>query len=258
VDIRGPNGCDTRASIQLEDTANPLQLQECYPKGQARFCLKLKRGSLVKVFDGSNTAGWLYKSIMISEMTTAGELVDILFRYAVKNLYDTKYYTLHVEVDAWKRQLEWDEAVIPAQNIANQWGTPKLILGSHATHLPTSFLLGNSTTSLYDNVQSQSHSRNASLTSSDVSSAVSSPESIRRDWRRGRWRRSKSLSESPTETRPTFRQPLEIQYAASSSTLVSRNHHKPSQVSIGDSLAAGFARLNTRAGKYELSEAFFV
>jgi len=39
---------------------------------------------------------WQYKSVLISEKTTAGELVDILFRFTTKNLDDVHFYMLHL------------------------------------------------------------------------------------------------------------------------------------------------------------------
>lgn len=51
------SGGNTRASIKLEDRAIPLQLQECYPRGQARFILQIREGALVKIFDETHTVG---------------------------------------------------------------------------------------------------------------------------------------------------------------------------------------------------------
>ncbi|CAG7819151.1 unnamed protein product [Allacma fusca] len=222
VDIRGPVGSDTRASIELEDTATPLQLQECYPKGQARFCLQMKRGTLVKVFDGSNTVGWQYKSIMISEKTTTGELIDILFRYAPKNFDDLNFYSLHIEVNDWKRQLEWDAVVVEALNSSSRWGNARLVLRCHQSP-PSSLVMASSTCSLYDNV-------NQSVT--DHPGDTESPPSGRSYWRR----RTKSLSD------------------ASSRFSLST----PSSHSIMDPSITNFAKLKSRYDNYELSEAFFV
>lgn len=57
--IRNSNGEDIEASIPLEDCTNPLQLFECYPRGQAKFSLKLNaaESKLVKVYDETGLLG---------------------------------------------------------------------------------------------------------------------------------------------------------------------------------------------------------
>ena len=57
--IRAPNGADVETGVPLEDGAYPLRLQECYPRGQARFTLKVNTGDakLVKVHDETELLG---------------------------------------------------------------------------------------------------------------------------------------------------------------------------------------------------------
>ncbi|XP_014664211.1 PREDICTED: uncharacterized protein LOC106806708 [Priapulus caudatus] len=67
-----------RNMIILEDDASPLVLQSCHPNGGSRFYLSMRRGGLVKIHVANLIEGLYYKSLLISQMTSAREVIRLL------------------------------------------------------------------------------------------------------------------------------------------------------------------------------------
>ncbi|XP_047117461.1 uncharacterized protein LOC124798203 [Schistocerca piceifrons] len=67
-----------RTVLVLDEEARPAALQSCHPRGDSRFCLQTRRGGLVKVYDSVLMPGSQYKSLLVSERTTADELLQML------------------------------------------------------------------------------------------------------------------------------------------------------------------------------------
>ncbi|RWS02531.1 uncharacterized protein B4U79_02128, partial [Dinothrombium tinctorium] len=62
----------------LDDDSYPAQLQACYPHHNIKFSLMMRRGGLVKVYDSCLMSGSLYKSVLLSDHTSAEELIQLL------------------------------------------------------------------------------------------------------------------------------------------------------------------------------------
>ncbi|XP_043202953.1 uncharacterized protein LOC122370989 [Amphibalanus amphitrite] len=77
-------GATVQTVLDLDDDACPAQLQACYPRADSRFIVRPRPGGAVKVIDSILMAGSLYKSLMISERTTAREVIQLLL-----NCYDS-------------------------------------------------------------------------------------------------------------------------------------------------------------------------
>lgn len=71
-------GIPIQTVMVLDDEACPVKLQSCHPHGESKFSLQMKRGGLVKVYDSCLMAGSMYKSLLVSERTTAEELIQLL------------------------------------------------------------------------------------------------------------------------------------------------------------------------------------
>ncbi|XP_067139069.1 uncharacterized protein [Centruroides vittatus] len=71
-------GIPIQTMMVLDDEACPIKLQSCHPHGESKFSLQMKRGGLVKVYDSCLMAGSMYKSLLVSERTTAEELIQLL------------------------------------------------------------------------------------------------------------------------------------------------------------------------------------
>lgn len=67
-----------RTILPLDEEARPAALQSCHPRGDSRFALQTRKGGLVKIYDGDVVPGSLYKSLLVSERTTADEIIQIL------------------------------------------------------------------------------------------------------------------------------------------------------------------------------------
>ena len=75
VTVGGPAD---RQTILLEDNARPSEMISCNPWGGCKFILQAKQGGLVKVYDHLVRPDSIYKSLIISGETTAGDTVRIL------------------------------------------------------------------------------------------------------------------------------------------------------------------------------------
>ncbi|XP_048484799.1 uncharacterized protein LOC105391035 [Plutella xylostella] len=74
-----------RTALVLDDDARPAALQACHPKGYSKFSLQMRPGGLVKIYDSALMSSSQYKSLLISERTSADELIAILL-----NCYDCR------------------------------------------------------------------------------------------------------------------------------------------------------------------------
>ncbi|XP_037913029.1 uncharacterized protein LOC119652788 [Hermetia illucens] len=64
--------------LVLDEEARPAILQACHPKGDSRFCLQLRPGGLIRVHTSALQPTSQYKSLVISQETTADELLSLL------------------------------------------------------------------------------------------------------------------------------------------------------------------------------------
>ncbi|XP_063701134.1 uncharacterized protein LOC134831347 [Culicoides brevitarsis] len=107
----------------LDDSARPALLQACHPKGDSRFCLKMKPGGLIRVHTSALQPTSQYKSLLISEETSADELLSLLL--SCYNLLEpVEYYSLY-EVctgQEYQRKLHPDDLPLRAQTQRQQRG----------------------------------------------------------------------------------------------------------------------------------------
>ncbi|XP_022253787.1 uncharacterized protein LOC106468895 isoform X1 [Limulus polyphemus] len=81
-------GIPIRSLMVLDDESRPAELQACHPIGETkqrislrplcRFILQMRRGGLVKIYDGCLMAESLYKSLLVSDRTTVEELIQLI------------------------------------------------------------------------------------------------------------------------------------------------------------------------------------
>jgi len=115
---RGPGAC-VRTILVLDDDSCPAQLQACYPRVDARFTLRCRQDGLglVKVFDSVLMTGSLYKSLLVSERTTAEEMIQLLL-----NCYDSTEKTTNFSLYEvchslhYERKLHGDDRPLVLQN----------------------------------------------------------------------------------------------------------------------------------------------
>jgi hypothetical protein len=80
-DNASANGADGESSrtLVLDDDARPAELKSCYPWGDCRFTLQMRKGGLVRIHDSVLMAESKYKCLLISDQTTVREVINILF-----------------------------------------------------------------------------------------------------------------------------------------------------------------------------------
>ncbi|XP_050706500.1 uncharacterized protein LOC126991895 [Eriocheir sinensis] len=126
VTVRVPGGgAPARRLLVLDDQARPAELQQCRPRGEARFSVGVRRGGLVRVHDGILMPGSQYKSLLVSYRTTAEELVQLMLncynskespaRYAVHEVCEKPYSDRPLRRDEYPLlvQSEWPRALRP-------------------------------------------------------------------------------------------------------------------------------------------------
>ncbi|XP_064110954.1 uncharacterized protein LOC135218516 [Macrobrachium nipponense] len=111
ITVRSPGeGVPTRRLLVLDDQARPAELQQCRPRGDARFSVGVRRGGLLRIHDSILMPGSQYKSLLVSYRTTSEELVQLLL-----NCYNSKesprHYAVHevVKCPYSDRQLRYDD-----------------------------------------------------------------------------------------------------------------------------------------------------
>ena len=73
-------GIPLKRSLSLDDDSRPVELKSCHPWGECKFSLQMRKGGVVRVYDSVLMAESKYKCLLISESTTAEEVIKILFR----------------------------------------------------------------------------------------------------------------------------------------------------------------------------------
>eukprot|EP00095_Tigriopus_kingsejongensis_P003107 maker-scaffold428_size174301-snap-gene-0.24 protein:Tk03107 transcript:maker-scaffold428_size174301-snap-gene-0.24-mRNA-1 annotation:"PREDICTED: uncharacterized protein LOC101738478" len=72
-------GIPLQRSLALDDESRPVELKSCHPWGECKFTLQMRKGGVVRIYDSVLMAESKYKCLLISENTTADEVVEILF-----------------------------------------------------------------------------------------------------------------------------------------------------------------------------------
>lgn len=120
VTVRRWSGAPVRSLLVLEDGARPAQLALCRPLGDSRFALQMRRGGVIKVHDTVLMPGSQYKSLLVSERTTAEDVVQLLLN--CYNRRDNKYYYAIHEV---RRSPNYsDRMILPEElplEVKNKW-----------------------------------------------------------------------------------------------------------------------------------------
>ena len=73
-------GIPLKRTLVLDDDSRPAELKSCHPWGECKFSLQMRKGGVVRVYDSVLMAESKYKCLLISESTTAEEVIKILFR----------------------------------------------------------------------------------------------------------------------------------------------------------------------------------
>ncbi|KAK8376453.1 hypothetical protein O3P69_009834 [Scylla paramamosain] len=110
VTVRRCSGAPVRSLLVLEDGARPAQLALCRPPGDSRFALQMRRGGVVKIHDTVLMPGSQYKSLLVSDRTTAEDVVQLLLNCYSRRDNKT-YYAIH-EV---RRSPEFSDRMIQAE-----------------------------------------------------------------------------------------------------------------------------------------------
>lgn len=96
ITVRSPGvgGAPTRRLLVLDDQARPAELQQCRPRGDARFSVGVRRGGLLRIHDSILMPGSQYKSLLVSYRTTAEELVQLLLN-CYSSQESPRHYAVH-------------------------------------------------------------------------------------------------------------------------------------------------------------------
>ena len=82
-------GIPLKRTLTLEDEARPAELQSCHPWGECKFTLQMRKGGLVRIHDSVLMAESKYKCLLISEQTTARDVIKLLFHcYGLEDSLD--------------------------------------------------------------------------------------------------------------------------------------------------------------------------
>ena len=110
-------GIPLKRTLTLEDEARPAELQSCHPWGECKFTLQMRKGGLVRIHDSVLMAESKYKCLLISEQTTARDVIKLLFHcYGLEDSLDK--YCLYEHIPPVQRKLEPDEFPVYVQS---QW-----------------------------------------------------------------------------------------------------------------------------------------
>lgn len=119
-------GVPVMTVLVLDDKDCPAPLQACYSSG-ARFVIRMRRGGLVKVYDSVLMTGSKYKSLLISELTTVDQLIQLLLD-CYKSDESASKYCLHEQIlgcsDPGRRLLP-KEVPLTIQQSWSSCGTPR-------------------------------------------------------------------------------------------------------------------------------------
>ncbi|XP_066956500.1 uncharacterized protein [Macrobrachium rosenbergii] len=112
-------GAPTRRLLVLDDQARPAELQQCRPRGDARFSIGVRRGGLLRIHDSILMSGSQYKSLLVSYRTTAEELVQLLL-----NCYGNKENPMHYSVHEVNKNPYTDRPLRPDEcplSVQSEW-----------------------------------------------------------------------------------------------------------------------------------------
>lgn len=133
-------GIPLKRTLNLEDEARPAELKSCHPWGECKFTLQMRKGGLVRIHDSILMAESKYKCLLISEQTTARDVIKLLFHCygleAMESQIDN--YCLTEHLPPVQRKLEPDEYPVYVQS---QWSSPeksRLVLRLIETESPSS------------------------------------------------------------------------------------------------------------------------
>lgn len=117
-------GIPLKRTLNLEDEARPAELKSCHPWGECKFTLQMRKGGLVRIHDSILMAESKYKCLLISEQTTARDVIKLLFHCygleAMESQIDK--YCLYEHLPPVQRKLEPDECPVYVQS---QWSSPE-------------------------------------------------------------------------------------------------------------------------------------
>ncbi|XP_018016787.1 serine-rich adhesin for platelets [Hyalella azteca] len=95
VAVKGPGGAPPlKKRFLLEDSARPVELQQCRPRGEANFSVTMRRGGVLRVRDSILTPGSQYKSVLVSYTSSVVEVIQLLLR-CNNRTDDWRMFTLH-------------------------------------------------------------------------------------------------------------------------------------------------------------------
>jgi len=116
--VRGPDGgSSVKRRFLLEDSARPVELQQCRPRGEALFSVTTRRGGVLRVEDSVLTPGSRYKSVLVSYSSSAVDVIKLLLRCNNRS-DDWRMFTLHEQQETpfKERLLNDDEKPLYVQN----------------------------------------------------------------------------------------------------------------------------------------------
>ena len=79
ISANGAGENEKSRTLVLDDDARPAELKSCYPWGDCRFTLQMRKGGLVRIHDSVLMAESKYKCLLISDQTSVREVINILF-----------------------------------------------------------------------------------------------------------------------------------------------------------------------------------
>ncbi len=118
MDVGG--GGAASSSLPLDDDACPAQLQSCHPwRGECKFTLQMRKGTLVRVYDSLLMSGSKYKSLLVAEHTTAAEVVSVLLHcYGLERVERADRFCLVERVTSANNQHCYERRLHPADRPA--------------------------------------------------------------------------------------------------------------------------------------------
>lgn len=117
-------GIPLKRSLSLDDDSRPVELKSCHPWGECKFTLQMRKGGVVRIYDSILMAESKYKCLLISEHTTAEEVVRILFHcYGLERREKPGQFCIveHSPQDSIERRLSMDEKPVVVQS---NWPNP--------------------------------------------------------------------------------------------------------------------------------------
>ena len=116
-------GIPLKRTLNLEDAARPAELKSCHPWGECKFTLQMRKGGLVRIYDSILMAESKYKCLLISEQTTARDVIKLLFHCYGLEVMESQIdqYCLYEHLPPVQRKLEAEESPVYVQS---QWSSP--------------------------------------------------------------------------------------------------------------------------------------